>query len=77
MLGRVGWGRAKKCKPIPVSPRGAGLKSYPIPVLSPLWDGKNPHGTKREGTGQAGWGKIAISNLAAIPIPEWGKRGKL
>ena len=77
MLGRVGWGGAKKCKPIPVSSRGAGLKSYPIPALSPLWDRKNSHGTKRERTGQAGRGKIAIPNLAAIPIPQWGKRGKL
>ena len=79
MLDGAGMGRSgsKKCKPIPAPPRGVGLKSCPIPAPSPLQGGKNPHGTKREGTGQAGRGKIAIPNLAAIPIPEWGKRGKL
>ena len=77
MLGRAGWGGSKKCKPIPASSYGVGLKSCPISVPSLLRSGENPHGTKREGAGQAGRGKIAIPNLAVIPIPEWGKRGKL
>ena len=55
--GRVG---SKKCKPIPASPRGAGLKSHPIPAPPPLWDGENLHGTKWGEVGQAGRGKIAI-----------------
>ena len=59
----MGWGGSKKCKPIPASPRGAGLKSHPIPAPSPLRGGENPHGAKRGGTGQAGRGKIAIPNL--------------
>ena len=59
----MGWGGSKKCKPIPAPPRGAGLKSCPIPAPSPLQNGENPHGAKRGGAGQAGRGKIAI------PIP--------
>ena len=51
---------AKKCKPIPAPPRGAGLKSHPIPTPPPLRGGENPHGAKRGGAGQAGQGKIAI-----------------
>ena len=63
----AGRGESKKCKPIPASPRGAGLKSYPIPAPSPLRGGENPHGAKRGGAGQAGWGKIAIpkSNVSS------------
>ena len=56
----MGRGRSKKCKPIPAPPRGAGLKSCPIPAPSPLRGGKNPHGAKRGGAGQVGRGKIAI-----------------
>ena len=56
-MGRDG---SKKCKPIPVPPRGAGLKSRPIPTPTPLWGGENLHGAKRGGAGQAGRGKIAI-----------------
>ena len=56
----MGRGGSKKCKPIPAPPCGAGLKSYPIPAPPPLRSGKNPHGAKRGGAGQAGRGKIAI-----------------
>ena len=56
-MGRDG---SKKCKPIPAPPRGAGLKSRPIPAPSPLWGGENLHGAKRGGAGQAGRDKIAI-----------------
>ena len=56
----AGRGGSKKCKPIPAPPRGACLKSHPIPAPPPLRGGKNPHGTKRGGAGQAGRGKIAI-----------------
>ena len=58
----AGRGGSKKCKPIPTSSRGVGLKSRPIPAPPPLRDGKNPHGAKRGGAGQAGRGKIAIPN---------------
>ena len=40
---------SKKSKPIPALPRGAGLKSYPIPAALPLQCGKNSHGSKRGG----------------------------
>ena len=33
---KVGWGESKKSKLIPLLPRGAGLKSPPIPVPPPL-----------------------------------------
>ena len=56
----MGRGGSKKCKPIPAPPHGACLKSHPIPAPPPLRGGKNPHGTKRGGAGQAGRGKIAI-----------------
>ena len=49
MWGRVGRGGSKKCKPIPALPRGAGLKSRPIPAPSPLRGGENPHEAKRGG----------------------------
>ena len=45
-------GGSKKCKSIPAPPRGAGLKSCPIPAPSPLQNGENPHGAKRGGAGQ-------------------------
>ena len=60
MQGGAGRGGSKKCKPIPVLPRGAGLKSRPIPTPPPLRGGENPHGAKRGGVGQVRWGKIAI-----------------
>ena len=44
-------------------PRGAGLKSRPIPAPPPLQGGENPHGAKRGGMGQAGRSKIAIPNF--------------
>ena len=73
-------GGFKKCKSIPAPPRGAGLKSCPIPAPSPLRSGENPHGTKRGGAGQAGRGKIAIPNRALVnnPIKEsfYGERKK-
>ena len=56
----MGHDGSKKCKPIPAPPRGAGLKSHPIPASPPLQDGKNSHEAKRGGAGQAGRGKIAI-----------------
>ena len=56
----MGQGKSKKCKPILIPPRGAGLKSRPIPTPSPLWGGENPHRAKRGGAGQAGQGKTAI-----------------
>ena len=56
----MGQGGSKKCKPIPTSSHGAGLKSHHIPALPPLRGGENPHGAKRGGAGQAGRGKIAI-----------------
>ena len=67
MQGGEGMGRggSKKCKPIPASPRGAGLKSCPIPAPPPLRGGENPHGAKQGGAGQAGRGKIAIPSLHA------------
>ena len=45
-----GRGGSKKFKPIPVLPHGAGLKSCPIPNLTPLQVGENPCGAKRGGT---------------------------
>ena len=66
-MGRDG---SKKCKSIPAPPRGAGLKSYPIPAPSPLRGGENPHGAKRGGAGQAGRDKIAIpSNMSIELLP--------
>ena len=59
----MGRGGSKKCKPIPAPPLDAGLKSHPIPAPPPLRGGKNPHGAKRGGAGQAGRGKIAIPNV--------------
>ena len=56
----MGRGGSKKCKPIPVPPHDAGLKSHPIPAPPPLRGGENPHGAKRGGAGQVGRGKIAI-----------------
>ena len=47
----MGQSRAKKYKPIPAPPHGAGLKSYPIPASPPLRGGKNPREIKR---GEAG-----------------------
>lgn len=41
--------------------RGAGLKFYPIPALSPLQGKENLCGAKQGETGHAGWGNIAIS----------------
>ena len=55
--GGTGQGRSKKCKPILALPRGAGLKSRPIPALPPLRGGENPHGAKRGGVGQSGMGQ--------------------
>ena len=81
MRGGAGMGRggSKRCKPIPAPPRGTGLKSRPIPAPPPLRGGKNPHGAKWGGAGQAGRGKIAIptggsprfssSPNKLIPIP--------
>ena len=60
MRGGDGRGGSKKCKPILAPPRGAGLKSCPIPIPSPLRGGENLHGAKRGGTSQVGWDKIAI-----------------
>ena len=60
MRGGDGRGGSKKCKPIPAPPRGAGLKSCPIPAPLPLRGGENPHWVKRGGAGQVGRGKIAI-----------------
>ena len=62
----MGWSGSKKCKPIPAPPHGAGLKSHPIPAPSLLRGGKNPHGMKQEGAGQAGQGKIAIPTDKAL-----------
>ena len=56
----AGRGGSKKCKPIPAPPRGAGLKSHPIPTPSPLRGRENSYGAKRGGAGQAGRGKIDI-----------------
>ena len=64
--GGAGWGGSKKCKPIPVSPRGTGLKSHPIPAPPPLRGGENPHGAKRGEAGQAGRGGAKLPSL--IPI---------
>ena len=61
--GGAGRGGSKKCKPNPTPPRGAGLKSHPIPAPPPLRGGKNPHGAKQGGAGQAGQDKIAIPKL--------------
>ena len=70
MQGGAGMGRggSKKCKPIPAPPRGVGLKSHPIPAPLPLRGGENPHGAKRGGAGQAGWGKIAIPTSQRAPV---------
>ena len=45
--GGVGQDGSKMSKPIPASPRGAGLKSCPIFAPPPLWNGKNPCRVKR------------------------------
>ena len=68
MRGGAGMGRcgSKKCKLIPTPPRGAGLKSRPIPALPPLRSGENLHGAKRGGAGQAGRGKTTIPKLATF-----------
>ena len=66
-MGRDG---SKKCKSIPIPPRGAGLKSRPIPVPPPLRGGENPHGVKWGGAGQAGRGKIAIPTKDTIEQPK-------
>ena len=47
--GGAGWGASKNSKPIPVSLRGAGLKSHLIPALPPLRGGENPCGAKGGG----------------------------
>ena len=69
----MGLGGSKKCKPIPAPPRGAGLKSCPIPSPSPLRGGENPHGAKRGGAGQAGRGKIAIPTQGKDKNQDKGK----
>ena len=56
------WGGSKKSKHILALPRGAGLKSPPIPTPPPLLGRENPHGTKRGGADQVRRGKIAIPN---------------
>ena len=58
--GGTGRGRSKKCKPILALPRGAGLKSRPIPAPPPLRGGENPRELKQGGAGQVEWGKIVI-----------------
>ena len=62
----MGWDESKKCKSIPAPPRGAGLKSHPIPAPPPLRGGENPHGVKRGGAGQAERGKIAIPSTLYV-----------
>ena len=69
----MGWGQegarrggSTKSKPIPAPPRGAGLKSRPIPAPPPLRGGKNSHGAKQGGAGQAGRVKIAIPSPRAL-----------
>ena len=47
--GGVGWVGSKKSKSIPASPRGAGLKSCPIPALPPLWGRKTCVERSRKG----------------------------
>ena len=49
--GAVGLQSLNPSPPRPAPPRGAGLKSCPIPALTPLRGGKNPRGTKRGGAG--------------------------
>ena len=63
MRGWAGMGRDrfKKSKLIPISPRGAGLKSCSIPAPPPLWGWKNLCGMRWGGMGQAGRDRIAIS----------------
>ena len=69
MRGGAGWGRSKKCKPIPAPLRGVGLKSHPILAPPPLRGGENPYGAKRGGAGQAGRGKIAIPrSINSMPL---------
>ena len=51
-MGGAGRGGSKKSKPIPTSPRGAGLKSCPIPAPAPMWGGENPCESKRGGAGK-------------------------
>ena len=58
MQGEAGWGRggvgqggSKKAKPIPTPPRGAGLKSCPIPSHHLCEGRENPHGVKQGGAG--------------------------
>ena len=62
MVGQ-GQGGSKKFKSNLVPPHGTRLKSHPIPAPPPLRGGKNPHGAKRGGAGQAGRDKIAIPTL--------------
>ena len=47
--GRIGF---EKSKPIPTLPRGARLKSCPIPALPPLQGRKNPCEAKQKKVGQ-------------------------
>ena len=62
----AGRGGSKKCKPIPIPPRGSGLKSRPILAPPPLRGRENPHGAKQGEAGQVGWGKIVIPNLNEV-----------
>ena len=55
------WSGSKKSKHIPTLPRGAGLKSYPILVLSPLQGGENPHTMK--------WGRVGLSGVGQNCYP--------
>ena len=59
----TGRGGSKKCKLIPTSPRGAGLKSRPIPAPPPLRGRENLHEAKWGRAGQVERGKIAIPTI--------------
>lgn len=47
-----------KLIPAPTPSYGVGLKSHLVPILSPLWDGKNPHEAKWKGAD----GRIKLSS---------------
>ena len=64
----TGQGGSKKSKPILAVPRGAGLKSCPIPIPPPLRGGENPRGAKLGKAGQNCHPDMSPSKFKITPI---------